>query len=73
LSYIHDYMKIVSAKEAVSVVKINDNVFFQGAAMTLSLLIDTLCELYNELSNVRIIQTHTAIRLMSLVTLLVQM
>ena len=52
-------MQIVSAQEAVSVVKSNDRVFFQGAAMTPNLLIDTLCERYLELNNVEIIQIHT--------------
>ncbi len=52
-------MQIVSAQEAVSIVKSNDRVFFQGAAMTPNLLIDTLCERYTELENVEIIQIHT--------------
>lgn len=52
-------MQIVSAEEAVSQVKSNDRVFFQGAAMTPMLLIDTLCERYTELKNVEIIQIHT--------------
>ncbi len=52
-------MQIVSAQEAVSVVKSNNRVFFQGAAMTPNLLIDTLCERYGELKNVEIIQIHT--------------
>ncbi len=52
-------LKIVSAHEAVSVVKSNDRVFFQGAAMTPNLLIDTLCDRYKELKNVEIIQIHT--------------
>ena len=52
-------LKIVSAKEAVSIVKSNDKIFFQGAAMTPNLLIDNLCDRYNELSNVEIIQIHT--------------
>ena len=43
--------KIVTAEEAVSIVKSNDAVFFQGAAMTHNLLIDTLCERYQELKN----------------------
>ena len=51
--------KIVSAREAVSIVKSNDRVFFQGAAMTPNLLIDTLCERHEELSNIEIIQVHT--------------
>jgi len=52
-------MQIVSAEEAVSIVKSNDRVFFHGAAMTPNLLIDTLCERYGELNNVEIIQIHT--------------
>ena len=52
-------LKIVSAAEAVSVVKSNDRVFFQGAVMTPHLLIDTLCERYAELNNVEIIEIHT--------------
>ncbi len=52
-------LKIVSAAEAVSVVKSNDRLFFQGASMTPNLLIDTLCERYKELSNVEIFEIHT--------------
>ncbi len=52
-------MQIVSAEQAVSLVKSNDRVFFQGAAMTPNLLIDTLCERYSELKNVEITQIHT--------------
>ncbi|MCG2431513.1 acetyl-CoA hydrolase/transferase family protein [Aequorivita xiaoshiensis] len=52
-------MQIVSAQEAVSIVKSNNRVFFQGAAMTPNLLIDTLCERYHELNNVEIVQIHT--------------
>ncbi|MDC1162470.1 acetyl-CoA hydrolase/transferase C-terminal domain-containing protein [Tenacibaculum sp.] len=52
-------IKIVSAQEAVSIVKSNDKVFFQGAAMTPNLLIDTLCDKYEQLTNVEIIQIHT--------------
>ncbi|SRX75783.1 acetyl-CoA hydrolase/transferase family protein [Aequorivita antarctica] len=52
-------MQIVSAEEAVSIVSSNNRVFFQGAAMTPNLLIDTLCERYRELKNVEIIQIHT--------------
>ncbi len=52
-------MQIVSAEEAVSIVKSNNRVFFQGAAMTPNLLIDKLCERYTELKNVEIIQIHT--------------
>lgn len=52
-------MQIVFAQEAVSIVKSNDRVFFQGAAMTPNLLINTLCERYRELKNVEIIHIHT--------------
>jgi acyl-CoA hydrolase len=52
-------LKLVSPEEAVSVVKSGDRVFFQGAAMTPNLLIDTLCERYEELSEVEILQIHT--------------
>ncbi|MBZ0328012.1 MAG: 4-hydroxybutyrate CoA-transferase [Altibacter sp.] len=52
-------LKIVTPAEAVSVVKSNDRVFFQGAAMTPNLLIDTLCARYTELENVEIVQIHT--------------
>ncbi|MDY0780971.1 acetyl-CoA hydrolase/transferase family protein [Tenacibaculum sp. IB213877] len=50
---------IVSAEEAVSIVKSNDKVFFQGAAMTPNVLIDALCNRYQELENIEIIQIHT--------------
>lgn len=52
-------LSIVTVEEAVSSVKSNDKVFFQGAAMTPNLLIDSLCDRYQELSNVEIIQIHT--------------
>jgi len=52
-------MQIVSAEEAISIVKSNSRVFFQGAAMTPNLLIDTLCERYQELTNIEIFQIHT--------------
>lgn len=52
-------LKIVTVEEAVSIVKSNDRVFFQGAAMTPNLLIDALSERYLELNNVQIIQIHT--------------
>ncbi|SDB29151.1 Acyl-CoA hydrolase [Flavobacteriaceae bacterium MAR_2010_188] len=52
-------MKIVSAEEAVSIVKSNNRIFFQGAAMTPNLLIDTLCLRHAELKKVEIIQIHT--------------
>lgn len=52
-------MKIVSAQEAVSIVKSGDRVFFQGAAMTPNVLIDALCDRYKEVNNVNIVQIHT--------------
>lgn len=52
-------LKIVTAEEAVSIVKSKNRVFFQGAAMTPNLLIDTLCERHNELEKIEIIQIHT--------------
>ncbi|MEL6812219.1 MAG: acetyl-CoA hydrolase/transferase C-terminal domain-containing protein [Bacteroidota bacterium] len=52
-------LKIVSAAEAVSIVKSGDRVFFQGAAMTPNLLIDALCERHSELRDVEIVQVHT--------------
>lgn len=54
-----DTIKIVTAEEAVSVVKSNNTVFFQGAAMTPNVLINSLCDRYHELRNVEIIQVHT--------------
>lgn len=52
-------MQIVSLEEAVSHVKSNDSVFFQGAAMTPTVLIDALCDRYKELADVKIYQIHT--------------
>ena len=52
-------LKIVTASEAVSVVMSNDRVFFQGAAMTPNLLINSLCDRYLELDNVEIVEIHT--------------
>ena len=52
-------LEIVSIEEAVGVVKSGDRVFFQGAAMTPNYLIDSLCERYDELENVEIVQIHT--------------
>ena len=52
-------MKIVDLQEAVSTVSSNQRVFFQGAAMTPNTLIDALCDRYEELENVEIIQIHT--------------
>jgi len=52
-------MKIVTSEEAVSLIKSNNRVFFQGAAMTPNILINSLCERFSELKNVEIIQIHT--------------
>jgi len=52
-------MKIVDLNEAVSSVSSNQRVFFQGAAMTPNILIDALCDRYEEIKNVEIIQIHT--------------
>lgn len=54
-----NYLNLVSAEEAVSYVKTGDTVFFQGAAMTPNLLIDTLCRRHEEINDVKIIQIHT--------------
>lgn len=50
---------MVTVEEAVASVQSNNKIFFQGAAMTPNLLIDSLCNRYQELSNVEIIQIHT--------------
>lgn len=52
-------MKIVSLDEAVGHVNSGNRVFLQGAAMTPNLLIDSLCDRYNELENVEFISIHT--------------
>ncbi|GAB2764493.1 acetyl-CoA hydrolase/transferase family protein [Salinimicrobium soli] len=52
-------MDIVSAAEAVSHVKSGDRVFFQGAAMTPKVLIEALCDRYQELEEVELFQIHT--------------
>ncbi|RKS53674.1 acyl-CoA hydrolase [Gillisia mitskevichiae] len=52
-------LNIVSAQEAVKEVKSNQRVFVQGAAMTPNVLIDTLCERYNELQNIEVLHMHT--------------
>ncbi|MBZ9629995.1 4-hydroxybutyrate CoA-transferase [Salegentibacter sp. LM13S] len=51
--------KILSAQEAVAIVNSGNRIFIQGAAMTPVTLIDALCDRYNELSDVEIIQIHT--------------
>ncbi len=52
-------LKIVSLEEAVGKVNSGDLIFFQGAAMTPNSLIDKLCERYQELKDIEIIQIHT--------------
>lgn len=52
-------MKIVTLEEAVGYVQSNQRVFFQGAAMTPKALIDALCDRYNEIENIEIVQMHT--------------
>ena len=51
--------KILSAQQAVAIVNSGNRIFIQGAAMTPIKLIDALCERYNELSDVEILQIHT--------------
>ena len=51
--------KILSAQQAVASVNSGNRIFIQGAAMTPIKLIDALCERYNELSDVEILQIHT--------------
>ncbi|PRX52226.1 Acyl-CoA hydrolase [Salegentibacter salegens] len=53
------HLKILSAQNAVATVKSGDRIFIQGAAMTPVTLIDALCDRYNELTDVEIIQIHT--------------
>ncbi|MTB51963.1 acetyl-CoA hydrolase/transferase family protein [Lewinella sp. W8] len=52
-------IEYLSAGDAVAVVKPGDRVFFQGAAMTPTLLIDALCDRYESLENIEIFQIHT--------------
>ncbi len=55
----YDSLEIVSPEEAVAIVKSGDRVFFQGAAMTPNTLIDALCNRYETLKNIEIVQIHT--------------
>lgn len=48
-----------TADDAVGLVKSGQRVFFQGAAMTPTVIIDALCERYQELEDVEILQMHT--------------
>ncbi|UJH90836.1 4-hydroxybutyrate CoA-transferase [Antarcticibacterium sp. 1MA-6-2] len=52
-------LKIVSAQDAVSLVKSGQRIFLQGAAMTPNTLINALCERYAELQEVELFQIHT--------------
>jgi len=52
-------MKIVPLAEAVGVVSSGNRVFIQGAAMTPNLLIDALCERYEELDDIDLVSIHT--------------
>lgn len=52
-------MKICSQQEAVTCVKSGDRVFIQGAAMTPEILVNALCDRYQELSDVELISIHT--------------
>ncbi|MDQ7917566.1 acetyl-CoA hydrolase/transferase C-terminal domain-containing protein [Mesonia sp. MT50] len=48
-----------SVDQAVGKIKSGDRIFFQGAAMTPLFLIDAICQRYQELKNVEIVQIHT--------------
>lgn len=52
-------MNIVSAAQAAKSIQSGNRVFLQGAAMTPNVLIDALCDRYNELENVEIVSIHT--------------
>lgn len=52
-------IKYCTAEAAVGLVKSGQRVFFQGAAMTPTVIIDSLCERYKELTDVEIVQMHT--------------
>ncbi len=52
-------MNYIPAEEAVSLIKSNNRIFFQGAAMTPKFLINTLCQNYKNLNHVEIVQMHT--------------
>lgn len=52
-------LKIVSAHEAVSNIKSNSRVVIQGAAMTPTILVDAMCDRYQELNNVEVMHMHT--------------
>lgn len=52
-------MKIVSKTEAADLIKTGDRIFLQGAAMTPNVLMNAICDRYQELSDVEIISIHT--------------
>ena len=52
-------MKICSTQEAVSHIQSGNRVYIQGAAMTPTVLIDAMCERYQELNDVELISIHT--------------
>lgn len=52
-------MNYIQAEEAISLIKSNNRIFFQGAAMTPKFLINTLCQNYKNLNDVEIVQMHT--------------
>ncbi|MDP5082368.1 MAG: 4-hydroxybutyrate CoA-transferase, partial [Winogradskyella sp.] len=51
--------KVVSAEEALKIVKSNDKIYIQAAAAAPSVLIKALADRHNELRNVTICQLHT--------------
>lgn len=52
-------MNYLPAEEAISLIKSNTRIFFQGAAMTPKFLINALCQNYKNLNDVEIVQMHT--------------
>lgn len=52
-------MQYITAEEAISHVKSGNRIFFQGAAMTPNYLIKHLCNYYQQLENIEIVQMHT--------------
>lgn len=52
-------LKESTVQQSVQHIQSNQRVFFQGAAMTPTLIIDAICERYQELKNVEIVQVHT--------------
>lgn len=52
-------LNIISVAEAVSHIESGNRIFFQGAAMTPTYLIDALCKRCKELNDIEIVQLHT--------------